>query len=145
MKQDKNFSIFLSLGQSNMEGFPGIEEQDKGPTDERFQVLAAVDFPSLKREKGRWYPAVPPLARPGAGLGPSDYFGRTLVAALPKNTKVGVVTVAVAGCKIELFDKDNYKTYAETVPSWMKGIITAYGGNPYQRLVELATLAQKTA
>ena len=28
-RQDPNFYIFLCLGQSNMEGFPGIEEQDK--------------------------------------------------------------------------------------------------------------------
>jgi hypothetical protein len=27
--QDTNFWIFLCFGQSNMEGFPGIEEQDK--------------------------------------------------------------------------------------------------------------------
>jgi hypothetical protein len=141
--QDKNFYIFLAFGQSNMEGFPGIEEQDKGPVDARFQVFAAVDFPDQHREKGRWYTAVPPLARPGNGIGPCDYFGRTLVAHLPANIKVGVINVAVAGCKIELFDKDHYTSYAETAPSWMKNIIEAYGGNPYQRLVDMAKLAQK--
>jgi hypothetical protein len=143
LAQDKNFYVFLSFGQSNMEGYPGIEEQDKGMVDERFQVLAAVDFPNNQREKGHWYTAVPPLARPGNGLGPSDYFGRTMVAHLPANIKVGVINVSVAGCKIELFDKDHYTSYVETAPSWMKGIITAYGGNPYQRLVEMAKLAQK--
>ena len=51
---------------------------------------------------------------------------------------VGVITVAVAGCKIELFDKDHYTFYVETAPSWMKGIIAACGGNPYQRLVDKA-------
>jgi len=141
--QDKNFYIYLAFGQSNMEGYPGIEEQDKGPVDERFQVLAAVDFPNLHREKGKWYSAVPPLARPGNGIGPCDYFGRTMVSKLPANIKVGVVNVAVAGCKIEMFDKDHYSSYAETAPSWMKGIIAAYGGNPYQRLVDMAKLAQK--
>lgn len=142
-RQDKNFYVFLSLGQSNMEGFPGIEEQDKGPVDPRFQVLAAVDFPSLKREKGHWYPALPPLARPGTGLGPSDYFGRTLVEKLPVQIKVGVVNVSVAGCKIELFDRGHAADYAATAPGWMKGIIAAYGGNPYQHLVDMAKLAQK--
>ena len=139
---DKNFYVFLSFGQSNMEGFPGIEEQDKGPVDARFQVLAAVDFPDPHREHGHWYPAGPPLARPGTGLGPSDYFGRTLVAHLP-NIKIGVINVSVAGCKIEMFDKDHYTSYAETAPGWMQGIIGAYGGDPYQRLVEMAKLAQK--
>ena len=78
--QDPNFYIFLCLGQSNMEGFPGIPDEDKGPVDPRFQVLAAVDFPEMKREKGHWYPANPPLSRPVAGLSPADFFGRELVA-----------------------------------------------------------------
>jgi enterochelin esterase-like enzyme len=141
--QDKNFYIFLSFGQSNMEGYPGIEAQDMGPVDERFRVLAAVDFPDQHREKGHWYTAVPPLARPANGIGPSDYFGRTLVAHLPAKIKVGIINVSVAGCKIEMFDKDHYLSYSETAPSWMKGIITAYGGDPYQRLVDMARLAQK--
>lgn len=143
LPQDTNRFVFLCFGQSNMEGFPGIEEQDKGPVDERFQVLVAVDFPKQGRAKGSWYPAVPPLCRPSAGLGPADYFGRTLLSNLPPNIRVGIVNVSVAGCKIELFDKDNFQTYASSAPNWMTNIINAYGGNPYQRLVDMAKLAQK--
>ena len=106
--QDTNHFVFLCFGQSNMEGFPGIEEPDKGPVDDRFQMLAAVDFPRLSRTKGNWYPAVPPLCRPSAGLGPADYFGRTLVSNLPPHIKVGIVNVSIAGCKIELFETDKY-------------------------------------
>lgn len=135
--------IFLCFGQSNMEGFPGIEEQDKTNVDERFQVLACVDFPKQDRKMGNWYTAVPPLCRPSTGLCPADYFGRTLVANLPKNIAVGVVNVAVGGCKIELFEQDTYQSYVAKSPSWMKGAIRAYDGNPYQRLVEMAKLAQK--
>ncbi len=141
--QDKNCYIFLAFGQSNMEGYPGIEDQDKGPVDPRFQTLAAVDFADPHREMGHWYTAVPPLSRPGAGINPCDYFGRTLVAHLPAKIKVCIINVSVAGCKIEMFDKDHYTSYAETAPPWMKGIIAAYGGNPYQRLVDMAKLAQK--
>ncbi|MGO8678640.1 MAG: sialate O-acetylesterase [Limisphaerales bacterium] len=141
--QDTNFFIFLCFGQSNMEGFPGIEQQDKVPVDDRFQALAAVDFPSLGRTKGNWYPAVPPLCRPSSGLGPADYFGRTLVSNLPPNIKVGIVNVSVAGCKIELFENDTFQTYASTAPEWMTNIINAYDGNPYQHLVDMAKLAQK--
>jgi hypothetical protein len=141
--QDQNFYIFLCFGQSNMEGFPGIEEQDKKNVDERFQVLATVNFPELGRKKGHWYTAIPPLCRPSTGLCPADYFGRTMIANLPKDIKVGVVNVAVAGCKIELFEKDSFKTYASTAPSWMKNIIKQYDGDPYQYLVDLAKLAQK--
>jgi Carbohydrate esterase, sialic acid-specific acetylesterase len=143
LSQDTNLWIFVCFGQSNMEGFPGIQEQDKTNLDNRFRVLAAVDFPKLDRKKGNWYPAVPPLCRPSTGLCPADYFGRTMVSNLPPNIKIGVVHVAVAGCKIELFQKDNYQTYAATAPSWMSNIIKGYDGNPYQYLVEAAKLAQK--
>ena len=142
--KDKNFYIFICFGQSNMEGFPGIEPQDTINVNPRFKVLASVDFPKLGREKGQWYTAVPPLCRPSTGLCPADYFGRTMVANLPKNIKVGVVVVAVAGCKIELFEKNNYKAYADTVPGWMENIIKKYDGDPYQYLVDMAKLAQKS-
>ena len=141
--QDTNFWIFLCFGQSNMEGFPGVQEQDKTNVDNRFEVLAAVDFPSMDRKKDNWYTAVPPLCRPGCGLCPADYFGRTLVANLPKNVRVGVINVAVAGCKIELFEKTNYEAYASTAAPWMKNIIKTYGDNPYQYLVDMGKLAQK--
>lgn len=140
---DTNFLVFLCFGQSNMEGFPGLEDQDRGPVDERFEMLAAVDFKEQGRTQGQWYPAVPPLSRPGAGIGPADYFGRTLVSNLPPAMRVGVVNVAVAGCKIELFEKESFQDYAKTAPKWMTNIIAAYGGNPYQRLLEMGRLAQK--
>src|SRR5436190_21242746 len=126
---DPKCYVFLCFGQSNAEGYPGLEEQDKSGVDPRFQMLAAVDFPELNRKQGNWYPAVPPLCRPHNGIGPADYFGRTLVAGLPKDVRVGVLNVAVGGCKIELFDKDHYQDYAATAPDWMKGIIKEYGGN----------------
>ena len=141
--QDQNFHIFLCFGQSNMEGFPGIPEHEKAGVDNRFQVMAAVDFTDPERGAGKWYTAIPPLSRPGAGMSPADYFGRTLVSSLPDNARVGVINVAVGGCRIELFHKDTYQSYVESAPGWMKRTIAAYGGNPYGRLVELAQLAQK--
>jgi hypothetical protein len=140
--QDKNFYIFLCFGQSNMEGAARAEAQDS-IVDSRFQVLEAVDCPALGRTMGKWYPAVPPLCRCRTGLSPADYFGRTMVANLRPKVKVGVINVSVAGCKIELFDKDNYQSYAETAPPWMSNMIKEYGGNPYERLVDMARLAQK--
>jgi Carbohydrate esterase, sialic acid-specific acetylesterase len=141
--QDTNFWIFLCFGQSNMEGFPGIEPQDKLNVDTRFQMLAVVDFPKEHRKPGNWYRAVPPLCRPSAGLGPADYFGRTLVSNLPPSIKVGVVNVAIGGCKIELFMQDKFEAYAATAPKWMTNTIAVYGGNPCQRLVAMGKLAQK--
>jgi alpha-L-fucosidase 2 len=127
-----------------MEGFPGIPAEEKTYADARFQVLAAVDFPALGREQGNWYPAVPPLCRPNSGMSPADSFGRALVAALPADHRVGVVNVSVGGCKIELFDPTNFPDYVTTAPAWMKSALNAYGGNPYQRLVDMGRLAQKS-
>jgi hypothetical protein len=140
--QDSNFYIFLCFGQSNMEGFPGVEPEDT-TVNSRFQVLAAVDFPRMARKMGSWYPAIPPLCRPSTGLCPADYFGRTLVSELPADIRVGIVNVSVAGCRIELFDKDTYQSYASTAPPWMTAIINTYGGNPYAYLVEMGKLAKK--
>lgn len=141
--QDPDLHIYLCLGQSNMEGNARIEEQDRGYVDPRFRLLSAVDCPDLGRIQGDWYTAEPPLARCNTGLTPVDYFGRTMVQNLPENVRVAVVMVAIGGCKIELFDEENYRSYVETAPEWMKNMIDSYGGNPYARLVELAKTAQK--
>jgi hypothetical protein len=140
--QDKKFYLFLCFGQSNMEGNARIQPQDTA-ADSRFQVLETVDCPDLGRTKGNWYTANPPLCRCHTGLTPADYFGRIMVANLPKNIRVGIINVSVAGCKIELFEKDNYQSYLSTVPEWMKNIVKEYDGNPYAHLVEMAKLAQK--
>ena len=144
---DPNFHIYLAFGQSNMEGQGDIGQQDK-TVDERFQVLWAADNGSCSgKTKGKWSTAVPPLAHcQGAKLGPTDYFGRTMVEKTDSQIKVGVIVVAVAGCSIQLFDKDNYTSYissVQTTQNWMMGRINTYGGNPYGRLIEMAKKAQE--
>jgi len=138
--QDPKFYIFLAFGQSNMEGAAKIEPQDT-IVNPRFQVLEAIDCTNLGRTKGNWYTAVPPLTRCKTGLSPLDYFGRTLVENLPKDVRVGVINVAVGGCKIELFDRDNYESYVTSAPDWLKNMVKEYDGNPYGRLVEMAKIA----
>lgn len=141
--QDKKFYIFLSFGQSNMEGNARVRPEDTVGIDPRFQVMEAVNCPNLNRNKGQWYTAVPPLCRCRTGLTLTDFFGRTMVANLPSDVRVGIINVSIGGCKIELFDKDNYQAYVTKAPSWMMGMIKEYDGNPYARLVEMAKLAQK--
>jgi len=136
---DPNFHIYLAFGQSNMEGAGPIEGQDK-TVDKRFQMLATVSGCN-GRTTGQWYDATPPLANCNGKLGPVDYFGRTLVKKLPEQIKVGAVVVAVAGCDIQLFEKDNYKSYK--MESWMQNTVNAYGGNPYGRLVEMGKKAKE--
>ena len=142
--QDPNFHIYLCFGQSNMEGNAKIEAQDLENVSDRFKMMAVVDNPEMGRVKGEWYTAVPPLCRPGTGLTPADYFGRTLVETLPENVKVGVVHVAIGGCHIETFLPDSIATYVEKrAPGWMKGMLAAYDNDPYARLIEAARIAQK--
>ena len=142
--QDPNFHIYLCFGQSNMEGNARIEQQDLENVSDRFKMMAVVDNPEMGRVKGEWYTAVPPLCRPGTGLTPADYFGRTLVANLPEEVKVGVVHVAIGGCHIETFLPDSIDNYvAKRAPGWMKGMLAAYDNDPYARLVEMAKIAQQ--
>ena len=155
---DKNFYIYICIGQSNMEGNAPYEQQDMEGVDPRFQVMAAVDYsgnqsnvhgrPSEvinkeKRTKGQWYTATPPLCRENTGLTPVDYFGRTMVQNLPKNVKVGVINVAIGGCKIEAFLKDSIPNYMTTGPDWLRNTAKNYDSDPYKYVIDLAREAQK--
>jgi hypothetical protein len=141
--QSPDFYIFLAFGQSNMEGYPEVQAQDKTGVNARFQLLPAVDWSDKSRTKGTWTTASPPLCRSSTGLCPCDYFGRTLTDSLPEKIKIGIVNVSVAGCAIDMFDKNNYQSYISGQQSWMKDIANLYGGNPYARLVEMGKAAQK--
>ncbi|MBR1394863.1 MAG: acetyl xylan esterase [Prevotella sp.] len=144
---DPNFYIFLCFGQSNMEGAAKPEAMDLVSPGPRFLLMPAVDFPATDtrpaRKMGEWCEAVPPLCRPNNGLTPADWFGRTLVASLPENIKIGVIHVAIGGIDIRGFLPDSIPSYVKRAPNWMTGMLKAYDNNPYQRLVTLAKKAQK--
>lgn len=140
--QDSDFHIYLCVGQSNMAGAARAEAQDS-IVNSRFQMMSAMDCSDKGRVMGKWSTATPPLCDCNAGISPVDYFGRTLIQSLPENIKVGIINVSVGGCKIELFDKENYQSYVDTAPDWMLNWIKNYDGNPYKRLVDMAKLAQK--
>lgn len=142
-KPDPKFYIFLCFGQSNMEGGERPEAQDMGEFDNRFQVMPAVNMPRQNRKMGQWYPATPPLNRGENNMGLVDFFGRTMVSNLPKDCRVGVINVSVAGARIELWEKDTYSTYLSGAETWMQNICKQYDGNPYKRLVDMAKLAGK--
>jgi len=167
---DPNFHIYLCFGQSNMEGNARVQQQDIEGVSERFQMLAAVDFPENEpapeprklpngmvfpvnarpevvtpKVMGEWYTAVPPICRPGTGLTPVDYFGRTLVENLPENIKVGVINVAIGGCDIDAFIPEKAEDYSlNRSPEWMKSMLAPYDNNPYQHLVKMAKIAQES-
>ena len=141
--QDQNFHIFLCFGQSNMEGNARIEPQDSVGVSDNFLNLSAVNFSDKSRKLGKWYKALPPLCRENTGLTPVDYFGRTLLENLPEGHKVGIVHVAIGGISIDGFLPDRIDEYAKTAPEWMKPMLAAYDGHPYDRLVAMGKIAKK--
>lgn len=142
---DPNFHIYLCFGQSNMEGNAQWEDVDN-EVDSRFQMLATTNFDNPKRTMGNWYTANCPIVSPVGKLGPTDYFGRTMVAAMPTNVKIGVVAVAMGGSPIEMFDKDKYEQKLKDNPTewWAQLSKNYYGSNPYGRLIEMGKKAQES-
>jgi len=137
---DPDFHIYICIGQSNMEGMARPEEQDMAPCP-RFEVLQAVDCGELKA--GEWREAIPPLSRCNTGLTPVDWFGRTLLDRMPDPVRVGVIVVSVAGCHIDMFDREKSAAYAAAKDDWTRNVAAQYGGDPYKRVVELGRIAQR--
>jgi hypothetical protein len=121
--QNGGFHIYIAFGQSNMQGPGEVRAQDKTGISERWTILNVVNgtYAGENRVKGQWYTAVPPLIIPDSGspnylgipigLGPSDYFGRTLTENLPENTKIGLVAVANGDMALAAFHKTKGNDY----------------------------------
>ena len=80
--------------------------------------MNAVDFRTV-----RWVSGVSPSA---VGVPIQTLLRPTGLVALwsnmPEDVKVGIVMVAVAGCSIDLFDKDKFEAYIPNQAEWMKNI-----------------------
>lgn len=148
---DTTFYIFLAFGQSNMVGDAAPEDQDYQGVSTRFRMMPAIDQPANTgnnrgglRKKYKWYRATPPLNRASAGLSPCDYFGRTMVERLPSNIKVGIINVAVGGCRIEHFFKeyDPRELARSGWPAWFVNGMAEYDSIQYVRLLDCALRAQ---
>lgn len=143
-RPDPDFHVYLCFGQSNMEGAAPYEPQDTVGVNGRFVMMPAVDMPDKAKMKGEWCAALPPLTRSTTGLTPIDYFGREMVKSFPEKVRIGVINVAVGGCRIELFDVDSCSSHIASQPEWLKNTVKAYDNNPYKRLVEMAREAQRS-
>ncbi len=136
--------VYLCIGQSNMEGQGAIEEQDKTCSNQLSMMPTAEGYSNPEREMGKWCACIPPLSGPYNGLSPADYFGRTMVENLTGDIRVGLITVAIGGCDIRIFDKDIYNKYLDTyTEEWFANKVKGYGSNPYKRLIDMAKIAQK--
>ena len=138
---DPKFQIYLCFGQSNMSGGAAAEAVDMEYVDDRFQMLATdTMYKNPVRIMGSWYTAYPPIVSGGATVCPADYFGRSMVAALPADHRVGVLAVAAGGLDIRAFFPEvgeDYILYKES-PG-----VAKYDCKLYRRLVDMAKEAQK--
>jgi len=100
--------VYILLGQSNMWGQTQAQDQDMA-TDPRIEVLT-LDGNCPGHGADEWVVAAPSLhgcvGNPGqgsgAGLGPGDYFAKTVIAAHPEDT-ILLVPHAIPGASINCF------------------------------------------
>jgi hypothetical protein len=122
-KPGGTFHVFLLLGQSNMAGYPKAQPADRAE-DPRVRVLGFDSCAATGRQTDVWDVAAPPLHECwNDGLGPGDYFAKTLLALIPEGDSIGLVPSAISGERIEAFLK--------------------IGGTRYDRLIQRARLAQQ--
>jgi hypothetical protein len=109
--------VFLLFGQSNMWGVPNPTQEDVA-INPRVEVLVVQACNG--RQVNQWIPAQPPLhgcagqigtGTGGPGLGPGDYFAKTVADAFPEDT-ILLVPAAVPGVSINTFQRGqgNYNT-----------------------------------
>lgn len=116
--------MYLLFGQSNMWGVPASEERDH-VINPKVEVMALTKCDGQTPDE--WYPASPPLhgcigkGEGNPGLGPGDYFAKTIASAHPDDT-ILLVPNAIPGVSIDAF---------------------APGKAPYQSLVTRARKAQE--
>jgi hypothetical protein len=107
---DGKWDIFLLFGQSNMAGPPAPEAKDT-VTNPRIRVLGYDNCSSLKpaRTYDKWALAKPPLHECYNGVGPGDWFAKTLIDTSDKLglgiDTIGLVPCAISGVDIDFFRK----------------------------------------
>lgn len=103
--------VFVLFGQSNMWGVPNPQAADL-EINPRVEVLTMTSCG--RHGTNQWVPAQPPLhgcvgqagtGTNGPGVGPGDYFAKTLAAAFPEDT-ILLVPNAIPGVSIDVFQPD---------------------------------------
>jgi len=135
--------VYILFGQSNMYGVPPPEAEDMG-TNPRVEVLTLESCGA--HGVNEWVIAQPPLhgcvgnapgGNFGPGIGPGDYFARTLVEAYPNDT-ILLVPNSIPGVSINCFaPADSGLTDASQ-------FCTAEGaaGSVYESMLARAMMAQ---
>jgi hypothetical protein len=124
VEQERDFHLYLLIGQSNMAGRGQVEPQDK----EVHPRVFALD------KAGKWAPAIDPIHfdKPIAGVGPGLTFGRIIADREPL-IRVGLIPCAAGGSPISVWkhggfwEQTNSKPYddaiARTRIAMMSGVL----------------------
>lgn len=158
--QKENFYIYIVFGQSNAEGFAAQPlYEDRIPNPNLKNLIAYDNYENEDAtgandsHLGEWESVSEPNCRKSKRF-PTAFswvkaFGEEMLARNP-GKKFGFVHVAVASAGIRLFDKSLYAAYmdgTQTNPApdanARKKAKYAYGGNPYQRIIDMAKIAQQ--
>ena len=135
---DPNFHCYLLFGQSNMAGgcnhttvaAASIDRQPEDcDTTDRIKVLAWGDCSNqasgpcpnmtFTRKFDKWYTAFPPYHKCTEGVGPADYFGKTLLDSIREDIKIGFIPCALSGQNIAVFEKGNKAAIDEHTQPYM--------------------------
>lgn len=100
--------IYLLFGQSNMAGGAATEAADR-VVNPRVKVLAYTNCSGKGQTFNNWYNAAPHLHGCGDGLGPGDWFAKTMADSFPLDT-IGLLPAAIPGVDIAFFMKDVIST-----------------------------------
>lgn len=157
---DPDFHIYLLFGQSNMAGpcnNQNATAQARDPQDSdcdttsRIKVLAwgdcnANSYPcgslTLNRTYDQWYTAFPPFHNCHEGIGPADYFGKTLLDSIREDITIGFVPCALSGQNINVYVKGMYANIDEHTRPTNNG--TKISSGAYEWMVKRAKIAQQS-
>ncbi|MBN2037031.1 MAG: hypothetical protein JW768_09845 [Chitinispirillaceae bacterium] len=146
---DPNFHCYLCFGQSNMAG--GCKPGDANDCDttsaraKRVKVLAFMDCNTqstactsyrLVRTFNKWYTAFPPYNNCSEGIGPADYFGKTLLDSIRDDITIGFIPCSFSGQSIVVYQKGN----TTPIPSWAHPTV---GTDGYGFVVSRCRIAQQ--
>jgi len=137
---DPNFHIYLMIGQSNMEGQGQVEAQDWQVPEDLLVMHADNACTNSGASYGQWREASTPLIRCYTGLGPGEYFGRTVLEGSDEGVRVGLVGAAFAGQAINFFRK-NCEALSSCQPD-IEGNVPLDSG-AYAWMLDLALKAQQ--
>lgn len=157
---DPDFHIYLLFGQSNMAGAcngwtatnEALDYQDADcDTTSRVRLMAFTNCSNAQsnpcrsitfnRSHNEWYTAFPPYHNCNEGIGPGNYFVKTLLDSIREDIRIGIIPCALSGQSIKIFKKGQ----KSQVPDWCNKYLFQQGSvSVYDWMKEKCQIAQQS-